>query len=351
MRAVAITGARSILISLLTCRRVEPPAAIAHDEHLPLLLSPSIDGDASDVLIRYTFEGGALSEGRLLTMSPRASGHVSGLELLRALSCDGVDFNQFYACAYERHESSGAWYPVLRSCTEPLTALVDEFNDVAFNARSAGAAPSKRGAQPRVSKRCRIDVKLCRRDDGTLASSTGIAGAALATATVNLRRAPVNELGPGRFAALGVIDAKGEENVGTLWRSCFQLGAQLLFTVRRRYVEQRSDTLRVPTRVPLMHFEDWNAFAAAAPAGATLVAVEMGGTPLDAFEHPSRAVYLLGSEDGGLPPRVLEACGACVALSAERYSSYNVAMAGSIVLYDRLAKERQAQEERRSSES
>ena len=66
----------------------------------------------------------------------------------------------------------------------------------------------------------------------------------------------------------------------------------------------------------------------------------MGGTPLDEFEHPENAVYLLGSEDNGIPPRVLEACGACVALSAERYASYNVAMAGSIVLYDRLAKRR-----------
>lgn len=29
------------------------------------------------------------------------------------------------------------------------------------------------------------------------------------------------------------------------------------------------------------------------------VAVEMGGTSLEDFEHPDRAIYLLGSEDAG----------------------------------------------------
>eukprot|EP00966_Prymnesium_polylepis_P085538 1980378-Prymnesium_polylepis.1 len=66
----------------------------------------------------------------------------------------------------------------------------------------------------------------------------------------------------------------------------------------------------------------------------------MGGTPLDEFEHPDRAVYLLGAEDTGLPKSVVHACHQHVALPAERYESYNVAMAGSIVMYDRIAKER-----------
>ena len=36
------------------------------------------------------------------------------------------------------------------------------------------------------------------------------------------------------------------------------------------------------------------------------MAVEMGGTPLKDFVHPDRAIYLLGSEDNGLPKSVLE---------------------------------------------
>jgi tRNA C32,U32 (ribose-2'-O)-methylase TrmJ len=51
---------------------------------------------------------------------------------------------------------------------------------------------------------------------------------------------------------------------------------------------------------------------------------------------------------------VIDACHERVALPSVRYSSYNVAVAGSIVLYDRLAKERRrdAEEEaaRRATE-
>ena len=66
----------------------------------------------------------------------------------------------------------------------------------------------------------------------------------------------------------------------------------------------------------------------------------MGGTPLDEFEHPERAVYILGAEDTGLPRAAAQACHRHVSLPSERYASYNVAMAGSIVLYDRMAKQR-----------
>lgn len=174
-------------------------------------------------------------------------------------------------------------------------------------------------------QRRRIDVKLFRRDEEVRDAAAAM--------TV-----PVGELGRGSYSAVGVVGAKNGENIGTLWRSAYQLGASLLFTVNARYPTQRTDTLKVPTRLPLMHFDDWNSFASSSPHGAVLVAVEMGGTPLEEFEHPERAVYVLGSEDTGLPKTVLEACHAHIALSSARYPSFNLAVAGSIILYDRLAK-------------
>ena len=44
----------------------------------------------------------------------------------------------------------------------------------------------------------------------------------------------------------------------------------------------------------------------------------------------------------GLPPSVLQACYRVVSISSERTASYNVAVAGSIVLHDRLAKRKLA---------
>ena len=75
-------------------------------------------------------------------------------------------------------------------------------------------------------------------------------------------------------------------------------------TPMRALAHQASDTTRAWRRVPLVQHNGWNAFAAALPFGAVLVAVEMGGEPLHAFEHPERAVYVLGSEDNGLPDAV-----------------------------------------------
>lgn len=74
------------------------------------------------------------------------------------------------------------------------------------------------------------------------------------------------------------------------------------------------------------------------PYSAQLVAVEMGGEPLATFEHPKRAVYVLGSEDNGIPESMLRMCHARVTLPCVRYESFNVAVAGSVLMYDRLTK-------------
>ena len=67
----------------------------------------------------------------------------------------------------------------------------------------------------------------------------------------------------------------------------------------------------------------------------------MGGTPLQDFAHPPRAVYVLGSEDNGLNRPIVEACQCHVALPKwfGRSASYNVAMAGTLVMYDRMIKQ------------
>ena len=57
---------------------------------------------------------------------------------------------------------------------------------------------------------------------------------------------------------------------------------------------------------------------------------------LHEFEHPKRAIYLLGAEDTGLPEEVLEKCHMIIKLPGN--SSLNVAVTGSIVLHDRATK-------------
>lgn len=137
------------------------------------------------------------------------------------------------------------------------------------------------------------------------------------------------------YFEIGVYHVKTEANIGTLWRSVYQLGAAGVFTIGRRYDKQASDTYKTWRQIPLRHYVDWDDFMSHRPFDTPLVCVEMGGVPLSEFAHPKRAVYLLGAEDHGLPPSILEKCDAVVSLEAVNQPSYNVAVAGSIVMYHR----------------
>lgn len=141
------------------------------------------------------------------------------------------------------------------------------------------------------------------------------------------------------YFEIGIYRTKTEANVGTLWRSAYQLGTAGIFTIGKRFPRQASDTLKTFRHVPMREHDTFDAFMAALPHSCQLIGVEMGGSDLRTFKHPERACYLLGAEDGGIPKEVLRRCVHVVSLPAVRTQSFNVAVAGSIVMYDRIAKE------------
>lgn len=142
------------------------------------------------------------------------------------------------------------------------------------------------------------------------------------------------------YFAIGVYRPKREVNIGSLWRTGHLYGAAFIFTVGARYQRQSSDTLKTPLHTPLMHFDDIDALHSGLPHGAPLIGVELDETSiaLPSFSHPQQAVYLLGAEDQGLPQRVMDKCHALVQIPTVQPQSMNVAVAGSIVLYDRAVK-------------
>lgn len=139
------------------------------------------------------------------------------------------------------------------------------------------------------------------------------------------------------YFGIGIYKVKTEANVGTLWRGAYQLGAGCIFTVAARYKHQASDTYKTWRHVPLLRFDTIEQ-AAATIYDCQLVAVEMGGVPLPEYKHPERCLYVLGAEDHGLPPGVLEQCHGVVSIPAIRAESYNVAQAGTLIMYDRMVK-------------
>lgn len=140
------------------------------------------------------------------------------------------------------------------------------------------------------------------------------------------------------YFEIGIFRGKTAANVGTLWRSAYQMGAAGIFTVGARYPKQASDTLQAYRHIPQREYESLEAFLLASPYDCPIVGIEMGGTPLPDFVHPERAIYLLGAEDHGLSKEAVARCHRVVSLPSIRTNSYNVAVAGSLVMYDRMAK-------------
>jgi tRNA G18 (ribose-2'-O)-methylase SpoU len=140
------------------------------------------------------------------------------------------------------------------------------------------------------------------------------------------------------YSAIGVFRGKTEHNLGTLWRSAYILGAAYIFTVDHRYKKQPSDVLKTWARIPLFHYKSFDDLLQNIPHDCRLVAVELTDDAilLDQFDHPKRAIYVLGAENEGLPKSILDKCHYVIKLAGN--SSLNVGVAGSIVMHDRALK-------------
>lgn len=143
------------------------------------------------------------------------------------------------------------------------------------------------------------------------------------------------------YFGIGIESGKTPKNLGTLWRSAHAFGASFIFTVGARYPTRRNtDTTKAWRHVPLYEYADLDAFSVGVPLDCCVVGVDCdNGKPrsLTGFSHPERTIYLLGAEDHGLSDDALGMCRALVEIPGASMC-LNVATAGSIVLYDRMAK-------------
>ena len=140
------------------------------------------------------------------------------------------------------------------------------------------------------------------------------------------------------YFGIGIYNGKRETNIGTLWRSANILGADFIFTIGNRYRKQSSDTMKTPRHIPLYHYRDADDFFEHVPYDCPVVGVELADNsiPLEKYHHRERCIYLLGAEDHGIPPKVLDRCVDVVQLYGD--FCMNVSVAGSIVMYDRAIK-------------
>ncbi|MEQ1652847.1 MAG: RNA methyltransferase [Hyphomicrobium sp.] len=141
---------------------------------------------------------------------------------------------------------------------------------------------------------------------------------------------------PKGYFAIGAERMSKSLNLGNLMRSAHGFGASFTFTVGATYraLEAHADTSKSQLHMP--HY-NWTALSdMALPQGCKLVGVELLDDAIDlpSFRHPLRAAYVLGPEAGSLSPELLARCDYTVKIPTS--FCVNVAMAGAIVMYDRI---------------
>lgn len=146
------------------------------------------------------------------------------------------------------------------------------------------------------------------------------------------------DLSEEQYFGIGIYRPKTAENLGTLWRTAFVYGASFIFVIEAKYKKKSSDVLKVWSRIPLFQYKTLEAFLESVPYSCQLIGIEMDAQAkaIKSFEHPARAIYVLGAEDNGLPKQLKNKCQELVYLPGE--TSLNVAVAGSITIFDRINK-------------
>lgn len=141
------------------------------------------------------------------------------------------------------------------------------------------------------------------------------------------------------YFSIGIYEPKTETNIGTLWRSAHNFGADFIFTIGKRYKKERTDTTKAEKHIPLYNYKDFDDFKNHLPIGGELVFIEQtnGARNLKEANHPERAIYILGAEDYGIPENIMKGF---QKIFIDTPMCLNVAVAGSIVMYDRKNKEK-----------
>lgn len=148
---------------------------------------------------------------------------------------------------------------------------------------------------------------------------------------------PRHNPAPARgYFAIGAERMSKSLNLGNLMRSAHGFGASFTFTIGATYqaLEAAADTSKGAQHLP--HYNWREITDMALPDGCRLVGVELTDDAVDlpSFRHPLRAAYVLGPERGSLSPGIIERCDWVVKIPTA--FCINVAMAGAVVMYDRV---------------
>ena len=135
-----------------------------------------------------------------------------------------------------------------------------------------------------------------------------------------------------------LTNPKSPTNVGGVLRAAGCFGAdQILYTGNRYNIAKKysTDTQSVADHIEFQHVD---CFLETKPKDMPLICVDLveGATPLPEFEHPDKAYYVFGPEDGSIKQSIIDQADHVIFMPT--VGSLNLAASVNVLLYDRNAK-------------
>lgn len=139
------------------------------------------------------------------------------------------------------------------------------------------------------------------------------------------------------YSAIGLFRPKHAENVGSALRAAHVYGSAMVSVegARGKALRHVTNTTATERKIPVFTPEN---LLDVRPSGCQIVVVDLidGATPLPEFEHPERAMYVFGPEDGTLGRRHTDFAQHVVYVPGA--SCMNLAATVNVILYDRMVK-------------
>ena len=142
------------------------------------------------------------------------------------------------------------------------------------------------------------------------------------------------------FSVIALENPRVPENIGSVLRAAFVYNASMVVVgttkpVSERFLNGKTGTVKASRHMPVLVKSD---IFAALPFDTVPVAVEIlpDADLLPVFEHPERAFYVFGPENGSINDEIAAAC--CRKVQIPTKFCMNLAATVNVVLYDRMVK-------------
>ena len=145
---------------------------------------------------------------------------------------------------------------------------------------------------------------------------------------------------PGRAVRRTHLRSARSALRGALLRTAYGSGVDTVIVSKKKSAFLTEDVTRISMgaseRVPIIQTNVFDAIKKLKDAGVSIVGVHMEGTPYYETDLRGNVAVIVGSEDKGISPRLIDRCDVLASIPMEAgLGSLNVSVAGAIMMFEK----------------